>query len=94
MAQPQVIEGTWREVRKQTERLAREHPDERVRLVISAAAPERTPAEPPVNPEHFYWRATPEEFDRALQAIAGSGRRSPVLPPEAFERESIYDDRW
>ncbi|MBM4045059.1 MAG: hypothetical protein FJ279_08095 [Planctomycetes bacterium] len=33
-----------------------------------------------------------EEFEAALDALAEGSESLPVLPPEAYERESIYGD--
>ena len=35
---------------------------------------------------------TPQEVIRGLDALAEMNRGLPVLPPEAFERESLYRD--
>jgi hypothetical protein len=43
------------------------------------------------DPNHFYFTATDEEFDAALDEIAEMNRDLPVLPPDAFSRESIYE---
>ena len=44
-------------------------------------------------PDHFYFTATPEEFARALRELADMNKDLPALPDEAFDRESIYEDR-
>ena len=36
---------------------------------------------------------TPEETIQALDEIAQKNRHLPVLPPEAFDRETLYDER-
>ena len=36
---------------------------------------------------------TPQETIRALDEIAQSNRHLPVLPSEAFDRETLYDER-
>jgi hypothetical protein len=36
--------------------------------------------------------ASPEERSRALDEIAASNKDVPILPPEAFNRESLYAD--
>ena len=43
---------------------------------------------------HFYFTATPEEFNRALDDIAEMNRTLPVLPPEAFDRENLYEEHF
>ena len=35
---------------------------------------------------------SPDEFDAALDALAEGSEHLPVLPPEAYRRESIYGD--
>jgi len=37
-------------------------------------------------------RLTPEEIIRGLDELAEMNRDLPLLPPEAFERENIYED--
>jgi len=39
-------------------------------------------------------RPTVESFQEMLRAMAIGSETRPVLPPEAFERESFYEDRW
>ena len=83
MAQPKVIEGTWEEIVQRAEEL-RGH---QVRLIVfPQEATTNGNGEP-----HFYFTATPEEFERAFDAIGNGNERLPILPPEAFERESIYE---
>ena len=43
----------------------------------------------PLDQNHFYLTATPEEFNRALDDIAAMNQALPVLPPEAFDRENL-----
>ena len=43
---------------------------------------------------HFYFVATPDEFNRALDEIAAMNRLLPVLPPEAFDRENLYEESF
>jgi hypothetical protein len=38
---------------------------------------------------HFYFTATPEEFERAFDALAEGNENLPVLPPEAYHRENL-----
>jgi hypothetical protein len=47
----------------------------------------KTLAQPGVRPS----RLSPEEAIRTLDAIAERNRDAPVLPPEALERESLYE---
>ena len=50
-------------------------------------------AEPGKDRNHFYFTATREEFNSALDEIAGMNKNAPVLPDAAFERESLNEDR-
>jgi hypothetical protein len=80
----QILEGTGEEVASQGEALS----GRRVRLIVlpdqdrASQGPELPLALP----------ATPEEVIAALDALAEQNRGLPVLPPEAFERESLYAD--
>ena len=49
--------------------------------------------EPGIDRNHFYFTATREEFNSALDEIAEMNKNAPVLPDAAFERESLYEDR-
>jgi hypothetical protein len=80
-------------VRKETERLAGDHENERVWLVVIPGSEIEAPKPTSVD-DPFYTRASPEEFIAALDALAIRKKDLPALPPEAFERESIYEDRW
>lgn len=62
-----------------------QHPRERFRLVALAPADEAAA-------QHFFVTASPEEFERAFDALGRGKERLPVLPPEAFERESLYEE--
>jgi hypothetical protein len=42
--------------------------------------------------EHFYFTSTPEAFRSAFDALSQGNENSPVLPAEAFERESLYNE--
>ena len=53
---------------------------------------ERT-ATPAVDRSHFYFTATPEEWETAMDELAAGGESLPVLPDEAFDRENLYEDR-
>lgn len=88
--QAQVIEGTWEEVQEETARLAREHVGERVRLIV-LPEPRAVWAQTVEAPAGR--RLSAEEKIRLLDELAERNRDLPVLPPEAFERESLYDDR-
>ena len=39
-------------------------------------------------------RLTPEGFARMSEQMTKWSHKIPVLPPEATERESCYEDRW
>ncbi len=43
---------------------------------------------------HFYFTATREEFNRALDDIAAMNQNLPVLPPDAFDRENLYEENF
>ena len=81
MAEP-VVEGTWEEIARQASRFS----GRRVRLTLLPAEELQTDSEE----APFYLRATPEEFQRVFDTVAAKTRHLPVLPPEAFERESLY----
>lgn len=85
MAEPQVLEGTWEEILPRAEELARQYSGQRLKLVIEPE--ERLPS------AGTQRRISPEEMIRTLDELAERNRGLPVLPPEAFERESIYEDR-
>ena len=80
---PQVLEGTWEEIVRHGEQLS----GKRVRLTV---LPDHEPASLPAAP--LYLTGTSEEVIAALDAIAERNRHRPVLPPEAFTRESLYAD--
>jgi hypothetical protein len=44
-------------------------------------------------PKNLY-DATPEERARALDEIAEMNKDVPVLPPEAYNRESLYEETY
>ncbi len=89
----QVLEGTWEEVMEQARQLAREHAGERVRLVVIDDVPGTDAATlRPQDPSRC--GLSVDEKIRMLDELAEQNRGLPVLPPEAFERESIYEDRW
>jgi hypothetical protein len=79
-----VIEGTWEEILSQSDSLM----GRRVRLeVLPEQEGDGSKVKPPI-----YSTATHEEFVRAFDALGEQYRHLPVLPPEAFERESLYAD--
>lgn len=83
MTQPQVIKGTPQEIQDYLQGL---EGNTRLTLIIPAEGEQE---ETPKNLHH----ATPEERARALDEIAEMNRNLPVLPPEAFRRENLYEDR-
>jgi hypothetical protein len=82
MAQPQVIQGTLQEIQDCLKGL---NGNMRLTLIVPA---EEEQEEPPKNFHH----ATPEERARALDEIAEMNRDLPILPPEAYNRESLYEE--
>ncbi|MGA7878614.1 MAG: hypothetical protein WCA08_23340 [Desulfoferrobacter sp.] len=84
MTKARVIEGTWEEIRRQTDKLARRFAGKRLKLILLTEEPE---------PSAIAHESMPEEKIRLLDALAEKNRGLPVLPPEAFERESLYEDR-
>lgn len=84
MAQAQILRGTWEEIMNQARGFQGR---KNLTLIVPAteAGDEQTAL------EHFYLNATPEEFQRAFDAL-GKGNENQVLPPEAFDRESLYDE--
>ena len=90
MAQPQVLEGIREEIMAL---LARpEVAGRRFRLIVmpEEGQPDRGAYQPDSN--HFYFQATDEEFEGAFDSSGKGNEGLPILPPEAFERESIYED--
>jgi hypothetical protein len=83
MTRAQVIEGTWEEIREQTDKLARQFAGKHLKLILLTEDSEQMPVA---------YDATPEEKIRVLDVLAEKNRDLPVLPPEAFERESLYQD--
>lgn len=82
---PQIFEGTGEELAKQVAAFGKS----RLKLIVVEEA-SKGKWEPV--PNHFYFTATPEEWSKALDEAAEKHRGSPVLPPEAFDRESLYAD--
>ena len=46
-----------------------------------------------LNRDHFYFTASQEQFENALNEIAEMNKNLPALPDEAFDRENLYEDR-
>ena len=87
MAIQQIFEGTWEDILAQSSNLA----GKQLRLVLFSVdlpATERAPQDG----KHFYETATAEEFAPAFDNIGQGNEKLPVLPPEAFERESLYEE--
>lgn len=84
MVQAQIFQGTWEEIMHQARAL-------QGRKDLTLIVPETQTAEEQTSLLHFYLTATPEEFERAFDAL-GQGNENQALPPEAFERESLYDE--
>jgi hypothetical protein len=85
MAQAQVIQGTWEEIANHARTLQGR---KNLTLIVPSEESEVTP----IAHEHFYLTATPEEFRRAFDALGAGNENLPLLPPEAFDRESLYDE--
>ncbi|HZO86989.1 MAG TPA: hypothetical protein VFB38_01520 [Chthonomonadaceae bacterium] len=84
MAEPQVLEGTWEEIKLHEEELK----GRKVKVIIEEPSSSR-------QERPFYETATPEEWERAfLEWTEGHNTLTPLLPSEAFERESIYEDSF
>ncbi len=84
MTQPQVIEGTPTEIQDHLKGL---NGNTRLTLIVPADGEQQ---ETPKNLHH----ATPEERARALDEIAAMNKDVPVLPPEAYNRESLYEESF
>jgi|GEM_PF-2317558 len=85
MTQAQIFTGTWEELNAHSA-------DFRGRKQLTLIVPTEEAIGTPTAKEHFYLTATPEEFQKAFDALGQGHEKSPVLPPEAFERESLYDE--
>ncbi len=90
MVQPLVFEGTADEIAIELRKAAPK--GQRLKVVVMPEEVPSTGVEYQPDKTHFYFTATPEEFERAFDAIAEGSQGLPILPPEAFERESIYED--
>lgn len=47
-----------------------------------------------IDRNHFYFTATREEFNGALDEIARMNKNLPILTDAAFDRENLYEDRF
>jgi hypothetical protein len=89
MARPKVLEdvdeyeGTVEEIERY---LKQQSPQERFRLTRVSLPPEH-------RIEGVKYPAlSVEERIQAMDALAEKNRNLPVLPPEAFDREKLYED--
>lgn len=84
MKSPNVLEGTWEEINRNH---AAELTGRQVRLIV-------IPDDKGRQQENNLFHATPEERSAALDALAEMNRGLPTLPPEAFDRENLYEERF
>ena len=84
MEQPQIYTGSWEELNAHAADFRG-----RRNLTLIVPAEEAGTAE---TKEPFYLTATPEEFQKAFDALSQRHENSPILPPEAFDRENLYDE--
>lgn len=81
LAENEVVEGRWEDLLLRSN----EFYGKRVRIsVVADGVPDHERAN--------LFHATPEERARALDEIAQMNTNLPVLPPEAYNRESLYDE--
>jgi len=93
-----TYDGVWSEVKPQTDSIP---PESRVHLVVLPSESsgdivfleEALKLKEALQREHFYFTATQQQFDAALDEIAQRNRLLPALPDTAFDRESLYEDR-
>ena len=85
MAQAQIFTGTWDELNAHSAAF-------RDRKTLTLIVPAEEPEVAPTAKDHFYLTATPEEFRKAFDALGEENEDSPVLPPQAFDRENLYDE--
>jgi hypothetical protein len=79
MAQARVYEGTWDELAARADELRGYG---KLTLII--------PAQQDSAAGGYRAEITPGERIRRLDAVAERNRRLPALPPEAFDRETLY----
>ena len=84
MAQARIFQGTWEEIMTQAQTF-------QGRTNLTLIVPETETAGEPTARNHFYFNATPEEFQHAFDAL-GQGNENQALAAEAFDRESLYDE--
>jgi hypothetical protein len=85
MAQSRVYTGSWEELNAHA---AAFQGRRRLTLIVPAEEAEGAASAK----EHFYLTSTPEAFRLAFDALGQGNENSPVLPLEAFERESLYNE--
>lgn len=78
---------TRERLHEEVERIPDEVLEEALRALMSVAPSDG-------RGKSFYETATPEQFGEAMDRIAAGHEGLPVLPPEAFERESLYEERF
>ena len=65
-----------------------------VKEPVTNGARPRFVVPPGVDPNHFYFTATREEFNAALREIAEMNKNLPVLSDDAFDRENLYEESF
>lgn len=80
MVMPKVYEGTWEELSTHAQEF-RHYP--KLTLIVPAQEPQQFRT-------RYRANLTPEERIKAMDAAAEKNRHLPILPPEAFDRESLY----
>ncbi len=84
MAHARIFKGSWEDILNQS-RVLQGCKD------LTLIVPETESVEEPTTLEHFYLTATPAEFQHAFDTL-GKGNENQLLSPEAFDRESLYDE--
>lgn len=84
MMQAQIYTGSWEELNALASAF-------QGRRKLTLIVPAEEGAEE-TGKDHFYLTATPEEFQKAFDALGQGHENSPVLPLEAFDRETLYDE--
>lgn len=85
MVQAQLFRGTWEEIMNYARTLKGR---KNLTLIVPMEEAETTPTVK----EHFYLTATPEEFQKAFDALGTGYENQPILPSEVFDRENLYDE--
>lgn len=84
MAASRIYEGTLEEIARQLS--ASSLAGRRFRVIV-------VEEENVANGSSFYDTASEEEWEAAMDALALSEVPLPVLPPSAYDRENLYEDR-